>query len=246
MKGVFLAKMKNNKSIKDRIQEIGWLARKLTSFFNTSRPIIFEEPRLRPVSYLFGFDRGTPIDRYYNEKFLREYSEYITGDVLEVADDTYTKKFGKNYRSHILHVDPSFSEATIAGDLSKPDSLPENLVDCFICNNTFHCIYDLKEAVRGAHKIINGGGVLLATLNGLCQTSPNDKISWGDYWRFTVMLAERLFSEYFSEVKVKSYGNVFSVKAFLDGIAVEDINDTSLLDFTDIDYPLTIGVFARK
>jgi hypothetical protein len=29
------------------------------------RPLIFEEPRFEPVSRQFGFDRGTPIDRYY-------------------------------------------------------------------------------------------------------------------------------------------------------------------------------------
>jgi len=62
----------------------------------------------------------------------------------------------------------------------------------------------------------------------------------------TVLSAERLFSGHFHEVAVKGYGNVFATKAFLDGLSVEDVNDTGLLDFYDEDYTITIGVFARK
>ena len=106
------------------------LLRKLGACFHTPPPVSFEERRLQPVSRLFGFDRGMPLDRYYIEKFLQEHSSCITGEVLEVA--------------------------------------------------------------------------------------------------------------------VKGYGNVFVAKAFLDGLSVEDVNDTGLLDFYDEDYTITIGVFARK
>lgn len=41
-----------------------------------------------------GFGRGTPIDRYYLESFLSAHSKDIKGDVLEIAENTYTKKFG--------------------------------------------------------------------------------------------------------------------------------------------------------
>ena len=84
---------------------------------------------------------------------------------------------------------------------------------------------------------------------------PGEALSYGDslpvavlglYWRFTVLSVERLFSGYFREVAVKGYGNVFAAKAFLDGLSVEDVNDTGLLDFYDEDYTVTIGVFARK
>ena len=42
----------------------------------------------------FGFDRGTPIDRYYIESFLSTHASDIRGHVLEVADNTYTRRFG--------------------------------------------------------------------------------------------------------------------------------------------------------
>lgn len=221
------------------------MLRKLGACFRTPPPVSFEEKRLQPVSRLFGFDRGTPLDRYYIEKFLQEHSSCITGDVLEVADDGYTRKFGHDAVPHVLHVDSSSRKATITGDLSKPETLPEEIADCFICTQTFNFIYDLKRAVQGAHRLL-WGGVLLATVSGISQISRYDMDRWGDYWRFTVLSAERLFSGHFREVAVKGYGNVFAAKAFLDGLSVEDVNDTGLLDFYDEDYTITIGVFARK
>lgn len=41
-----------------------------------------------------GFGRGTPIDRYYLESFLSVHAKDIRGDVLEIAEDTNTKRFG--------------------------------------------------------------------------------------------------------------------------------------------------------
>jgi len=40
---------------------------------------------IKPVSTLFGFDRGTPIDRYYVEGFLKKKTDLIKGRVLEIA-----------------------------------------------------------------------------------------------------------------------------------------------------------------
>lgn len=222
------------------------LLRKLGACFHTPPPVSFEERRLQPVSRLFGFDRGMPLDRYYIEKFLQEHSSCITGEVLEVADDGYTRKFGHNVVPHVLHVDSSSRGATITGDLSKPETLPEGIAGCFICTQTFNFIYDLERAVQGAHRLLWGGGVLLATVSGISQVSRYDMDRWGDYWRFTVLSAQKLFTGHFREVAVKGYGNVFVAKAFLDGLSVEDVNDTGLLDFYDEDYTITIGVFARK
>jgi hypothetical protein len=123
------------------------------------RPIIFEKVRTEPISRLFGFDRGTPIDRYYIDKFLHKNCEHIQGRVLEVAESTYSHRFGSNITSYeILYYDNSNENATIIGDLSKPETLPENTVDCFICTQTFNFIFDIKGAVSGCYKILRGGG----------------------------------------------------------------------------------------
>src|SRR5439155_18109175 len=46
--------------------------------------------RVAPISANFGFDRGTPIDRYYIERFLEREAGHIRGRVLEVRDSSYS------------------------------------------------------------------------------------------------------------------------------------------------------------
>src|SRR3954466_14293166 len=47
-----------------------------------------------PLSTEFGFDRGTPIDRYYIEAFLAANAGDVRGRVLEIGDDSYSRQFG--------------------------------------------------------------------------------------------------------------------------------------------------------
>ncbi|HEX6050119.1 MAG TPA: hypothetical protein VFZ21_12650, partial [Gemmatimonadaceae bacterium] len=62
--------------------------------------------RLTPISRAFGYDRGGPVDRYYIEGFLARYASDVRGRVLEVGDDSYTRRFGGNRvtRRDVLHV----------------------------------------------------------------------------------------------------------------------------------------------
>src|SRR5207244_6388384 len=47
--------------------------------------------RLTPISATFGFDRGTPVDRYYIERFLEAHAADIAGRVLEARDDAVSR-----------------------------------------------------------------------------------------------------------------------------------------------------------
>jgi hypothetical protein len=47
-----------------------------------------------PVSRNFGYDRGLPVDRYYIEGFLDRHKSDVRGHVLEVGDDSYTRRYG--------------------------------------------------------------------------------------------------------------------------------------------------------
>ncbi len=203
----------------------------------------------RPVSTLFGFDRGTPIDRYYIEKFLAGKSHLLRGRVLEIGDSSYSRRFGGDSVTafDVLHARSGNRAATIVGDLTDNATLPENAVDCFICTQTFNFIFDVQKAVRGAHHVLKPGGVLLATVGGISQISRFDMDRWGDYWRFTTASVDRLFRPVFAGgIEIESYGNVLAATAFLQGVAVEDLPDPALLDERDEDYQLLIAVVARK
>jgi hypothetical protein len=220
-----------------------WIKR----FSRLNNPPDLDGRHLKPTSSQFGFDRGTPLDRYYIDNFLLGHSDKITGRVLEVSDDFYSKKFGRNCQSYnVLHVQPGYEKTTIVGDLANPAELPEAVADCFICTQTYNFIFDIDAAAFGSHKLLSENGVLLASMAGISQISRYDMDRWGDYWRFTPLSAERVFKKYFTEVNVSSAGNVFIAKSFLDGLSVEDIDDPSALSCNDPDYPIVVFVYARK
>ena len=204
---------------------------------------------LTPVSAVFGLDRGTPIDRYYIENFLRSQSTHIRGVVLEIAESSYSKQFGGERVTafEVLHYTHDNKNATIVGDLCDHRSLPANKIDCFICTQTFQFIYNYKDAIRGAYHMLKEGGVLLATVAGISQISRYDMDKWGDYWRFTSLSAKASFEEVFGQnnVTVQAYGNVLSSTAFLHGISVEELT-TKELDATDDNYQMLITIVAFK
>ena len=203
---------------------------------------------VKPVSNVFGFDRGTPIDRTYIEDFIKNNKSYIKGNVLEIAESTYSKQFGEHVDQFIvLHVNDNNKQATIVGDLTKIDALPECAVHCFICTQTLNFIYDFKAAIVGIRHLLKEKGVALVTVAGISQISRYDMEKWGDYWRFTPLSIEKTFKEVFGEqnVEVKVYGNVLAAISLLEGLASEELTRAELM-FSDPDYPVTIAIKATK
>ncbi|HJQ71521.1 MAG TPA: glycosyltransferase [Blastocatellia bacterium] len=204
--------------------------------------------RLAPFSRVFGYDRGTPVDRYYIEGFLARNSDDIRGRVLEVGDDTYTRRYGGERvdKVDVLHVTEGSPLATIIADLTKADHIPSETFDCIILTQTLHLIYDVRAAIRTLHRILKPGGVLLATFPGISQI---DRHEWGKswYWAFTKLAAGRMFGEAFPEsaLSVEAHGNVLAATSFLYGIALEELRKEEL-DFSDPDYEVTIAVRAVK
>ena len=227
---------------------MGKIRRIVGSLFR--HPIDFSDQlRTEPISRKFGFDRGCPIDRYYIDSFLKQNQNLITGSVLEIAESTYSKQFGHDISSYeVLHNDDSNKKATIVGDLTKPETLPKERINCFICTQTLNFIFDVSKAIEGSYKVLKQGGTLLCTVSGISQISRYDMDRWGDYWRFTDLSIRKLMESVFGEgnVEIVTFGNVLAATAFLQGLAVDDLPDTSLLDKKDQDYQITIGIKATK
>jgi SAM-dependent methyltransferase len=204
--------------------------------------------RKTPISRHFGYDRGLPIDRYYIEDFLGRNAADIRGRVLEIGDNTYTRKFGGRSvtMSDVLHVKEGNPIATFVGDLTTADHLPTAAFDCVILTQTLQLIYDVRAAVATLHRILKPGGVLLATFPGISQ---NPLGPWTDtwYWGFTRLSAQRLFEERFppSLIRVETHGNVLASIAFLHGLAVTELSRDEL-DGHDPDYQMLLTVKAVK
>jgi hypothetical protein len=204
---------------------------------------------VQPVSRAFGLDRGTPVDRYYIERFLALNAADIRGRVLEIGDATYTRRFGAARVSHsdVMHAVEGNPQATVVGDLATGAGLHEGTYDCLVLTQVFPFIFDVHAAAQHAHATLRQGGVLLATVPGLSQISRFDRDRWGDFWRFTSQGTQRLFEEAFggSTVVTQVYGNVLAATAQLHGVASEELRKDEL-DFFDPDYEVIITVRAVK
>lgn len=205
--------------------------------------------RLTPVSPYFGYDRGQPVDRYYIESFLAANARDIRGRVLEIGDNHYTRRFGaeKVARSDVLHVKQGNPLATFVGDLTSADQvLPSDAFECVILTQTLQCIFDVRTALRTVHRVLRPGGVLLATVPGISQTTDEE---WGDYWcwSFTRESARRLCEEHFppAAVEVTTHGNVLAAAAFLYGLSSAELQEEELVS-NDPGYQLLITIRCVK
>ena len=213
------------------------------------KPIIFSDLLTnKPISTVFGLDRGTAIDRYYIEKFYKDNKDLISGFVLEVGDDEYSKKY-HNQITHndILHAVDDGRQDIIVGDLTDINTLPKGGYDCFIATQTLNFIFDINKAIEGAHYLLKENGVFIGTVSGISQISRYDMDRWGDYWRFTELSLTKILENCFQgNVQIRTFGNVLSSISYLQGIAVEDLPDVSVLDELDNDYQMTICFIATK
>lgn len=199
-----------------------------------------------PLSQDFGYDRGTPVDRYYIEHFLRSHRHLITGRVLEVKDSGYTDLLGSQVTAkEVLDVDPGNPLATIVADLAAADSIPERSFDCFVLTQTLQLIYDVHAAVSHAHRILKPGGALLVTVPSVSPVVDDEHLT--DYWRFTPASCKRLFGDVFrgGSVEVRAYGNVLTSIAFLTGMAHEELSREEL-EAHDRRHTMLLAVSAAK
>jgi SAM-dependent methyltransferase len=204
--------------------------------------------RVTPIDPNWGYERGTPVDRYYVERFVAGNASDIRGRVLEIAAPDYTRRFGADVAQvDILMAKEGNPEATIVSDLTGAPQIPSEAFDCAIVTQTLQFVYEVQAALATLHRILAPGGVLLATVPGLTKISPSEDEEYGEWWHYTARSARRLAEEAFGEgnVEVEAFGSVLSAAAFLYGLATSDLRPDEL-DARDPLYEVTIGIRAVK
>jgi SAM-dependent methyltransferase len=195
--------------------------------------------RLEPLSE-WGFERGTPVDRLYIERFLEEHRDLVHGRVLEVKEDLYASALGASVVD-VLDIDPSNAEATVVGDLCDSATLPADRFDAAIVTQTLLYMSDPVVAVENLLRSLRAGASALVTVPALTRIA-----GAGDRWRFTPHglreVVERAGGE---ALDVRSHGNVVTCRAFLLGAAAEEL-PTAVLDHDDPDFPLVVTAVVRK
>lgn len=195
---------------------------------------------LQPLNRTFGISRGTPIDRYYIESWLEVNKDLIAGSVLEIAENTYTTRYGgeKVTNSYMLHVERD-GYPFIKGNLETGEGIQENIVDCIVLTQTLGFIYDYRAVLENLYKILKSGGVVLLTTGGISQISRYDMDKWGHYWMFTSAAIKKMIenSSFGSNYTVETFGNVKAACSLLYGVSAEELSKNDL-DYIDEDYEM--------
>lgn len=202
----------------------------------------------QPLSEFWGHDRGTPIHRYYVEKFLQVHAADIRGRCLEFQEDSYASRFGGERISKldILHIDATNPNATIIADLTRPNSVERDTFDCIVCTHVLHLVGDVDALVADLHRILKPGGVMLVAspLVGMLQPEYVHE-SWrcfytpeGLHW----LLAKSFGA---ASVAVVSYGNSLVAGAELRGVVTSEFTADEL-DFNDPRFAVEVCARAMK
>ena len=218
----------------------GILVRKLDPASNHYKTI--ETPN--PVSRKFGMDRGTPIDRYYIDKFISQNKKFIKGMCLEIGDRRYTKKFGEHVqKSDVLDIVSRNKIANIIGDLRNVKQIQDNTYDCIILTQVMGMIDDCDAAISECHRILKPKGVILITSSSI---SPQIDYDFS-FWRFTIKSLEYLLLKKFNKknVKVTGFGNAYIGQCLWVGLTQEEIKK-EYLDIFDKQFQCIIGAVAYK
>jgi SAM-dependent methyltransferase len=235
--GNFLGRLKSRVPLRARTA----VRRRLTRL---NRPRWGDLRRREPFSAYYGFDRGTPVDRFYIERFLAERARDIRGNVLEVGHARYAQAFrdSATARVEIVDIDPTNADATIVADLSELNSLPTGRFDCFIMTQTLQLVSDLDGALQNAWQSLASGGVLLVSVPGITRADPDHVAA--DRWRLTSSGLDTLLARTClgARREVVGYGNLISAVAFLMGLAAEELEESEL---SATDPHFTVSVCAR-
>jgi hypothetical protein len=201
--------------------------------------------RPQPVCANFGFSRGQPIDRYYIESFLGAHAEDVRGRVLEIKDDSYTRRFGGSRveRIDVLDYDTGNNAATIHADLNDPKALEKGVYDCAIVTQTLQYFIEPGKVFRQLHDSLKRGGVLLLTVPAI--TAMRGRDPW--YWNYTALGVETLLGKVFErgDIMVQSYGNLMSSIALLEGLSSAELTRDEL-DIRDPAYQALIVARAVR
>lgn len=227
-------------TVSDAIRRRQWHARlRRPAWLGTIR-------RTSPVSDHWGRERGTPVDRYYIEKFLDEHSALIRGRVLEVMDAQYTRRFGTDVAaSDVLDIDAQNAEATIVADLAAADAIESSIFDCVVLTQTLQYVFDVDAALQHVHRILRPSGTVLCTVPLVSRIGRAQLET--ECWRFTPHACRRLFEQVFQggTVDARGRGNVLTCVSFLVGMAAEELTNREL-QADDPFFPLLVTVRATK
>lgn len=201
----------------------------------------FHAINVLPYSRNFGLERGSPIGRYYVERFLREHAGSIAGYCLEFGEPRYKSYFPKATKYEITDV-VSRPGVHYVCDIHEPQGMPKNYFNAVICTQVFEHLAYPEKAARSLFDLMAPNGVLLLTAPFI---NPVHYVPT-DFRRFTPECLEMIIQDAGFVVETVSFGgNSLVSTGSLMGMVQEDFSRAEL-EKKDPVYPYNILVRARK
>jgi glycosyltransferase involved in cell wall biosynthesis len=203
--------------------------------------------RLEPVGK--GRQRGTPIVRYYWDRYLEAHKADIRGTALEIGTTETIRRFGGIAVTRAEAIDLSLHspEVTVVADLSRADNAPSDRYDCFVNQFTMHLMYDAQAALYHSVRILKPSGVLLINFSCVDYYFPRGlDMGTGEsmfvYRWFTPIQVENMLRSLdlrAEDYTLDIYGNLFTRIAYQMNMPAEELTQREL-DFVDPGHPLLI------
>lgn len=200
--------------------------------------------RVRPFSDYFGFDRGTPVDRFYLHRFLDRHRALITGRVLEIQCSAYTERYGHGVvEAHSVDINPAVKPRIVCDLAHSEGFLESDYYDLFLMPNSVPFFQDLKGCLRQALRVVKPGGHVLGSAGVMLPLIPDGP----EYWHLTPAGWKELLREVWPdcESSVEGHGNCLVAVAAMLGLALEELDEKEL-EFCDSRYPVLVTFFCRK
>ena len=203
--------------------------------------------RLQPIGN--GRLRGTPIVRYYWDRYLQKNRSAIRGVALEIGTTYTIRSYGGQSVDQADAIDlfAHSPEVTVVADLSRADDIAADIYDCFVIQFTMHLIYDVEAALFHAVRILKPGGVLLVNFPCVDYYFPHGlDMGTGEplymYWWFTPIQVENILRRiglHEADYSLEIYGNLFTRVAYQLNLPAEELTEKEL-DTYDAGHPLLI------
>ncbi|MBW4509143.1 MAG: class I SAM-dependent methyltransferase [Scytonematopsis contorta HA4267-MV1] len=198
--------------------------------------------RGEPFCNEFGFERGTPIDRYYLDKFIGSIRHQVKGKVVEIGGALSNRgEYGFENVSTYDAVDLLESPlVNICGDVHESNLLKPGYYDTILLFNVLEHCHTPQKVVDNIQNWLVPSGYCMAIVPNAQRIHNNP----GDYWRILPDGMKTLFQN-FDEVQVTTYGNPTSLIASYMGIAAEELTPDEL-DQSHPLYPVTTCLVAKN
>jgi Methyltransferase domain len=198
--------------------------------------------RYTPFCPNYGYSRGTPIDRYYLDRFIRDVRSQIVGTTLEIGGhpanrETYKLESVTEYCTMDLQ---QKSGAHLLGDVHSKRAFGSRSFNSVILFNVLeHCARPWIVA-ENIHRWLKPEGKVFCMVPN-AQRIHRDPL---DCWRILPDAFAIIFGGY-SESTITSYGNLLTTIAAMSGIAAEELDEKDLAEKNN-EYPVISCVVARK